>query len=76
MKKKKIMHAHRLENKTDSQVKRTTNNEHSPWKQIIKQIMQEYHLEEKHLQISKDMLKKLLDHMNKEKFQEEIEAEA
>ena len=53
-----------------------TNNEHSPWKQMVKQIMQEYHLEEKHLQISKDMMKKLLDHMNKEKFQEEIEAEA
>ena len=76
MKKKKTMQAHRLENKKDSLVKRNTNNEHSLWKQMIKQIMQEYHQEEKHLQISKDMLKKLLDHMNKEKFQEEIEAEA
>ena len=33
MKKKKIMQAHRFENKTDSLVKRTTNNEHSIWKQ-------------------------------------------
>ena len=76
MKKKKIMQAHRLENKTDSLVKRTINNEHSLWKQMVKQIMQEHHLEEKHLQISKDMMKKLLDHMNNEKVQEERETEA
>ena len=61
------MQAHRLENKTDSQVKRTKNDGHSLWKQMVIQIMQEYHLEEKHLQISKDMMKKLLDHMNNEK---------
>ena len=61
------MQAHRLENKTDWQVKRTKNDEHSLWKQMVIQIMQEYHLEEKHIQISKDMMKKLLDHMNNEK---------
>ena len=76
MKKKMIIQALRLENKADSLVKRTTNNEHSLWKQIVKQIMQEYHLEEKHLEISKDMMKKLLDPMNNKKFQKEIEAEA
>ena len=38
--------------------KHTTNNEHSPWKQMVKQIMQDYHLEDKRLQISKEMMKK------------------
>ena len=47
IKKKKIMQAHRLENKSESLVKRTTNNEHSLWKQMVKQIMQEYNMEEK-----------------------------
>ena len=70
------MQAHRLDSKADSLVKRTTNNEHNIWKQMVKQIMQDYHLEDKHLQIFKDMMKKLLDHMNNEKFQEEVAAEA
>ena len=42
------MQAYRLENKEVSPEKRTANNEHSLWKQMVKQIMQEYHLEDKY----------------------------
>ena len=37
--------------------------------------MNEYNLDEKHPQMSKAMLKKIIDHMNKEKYEEEIRKE-
>ena len=74
--KKKIMQAHRLENKDDSLAKRITSDKNSLWKKMVKEIMNEYHLEEKHLQMSKEMLKKIIDHVNKEKYKEEIRKEA
>ena len=64
------MQAQRLDNNEDSLVKRTTINEHSSWKQMMKQIMHEYHLEDKHQQVSKYMMKKLLDHIKNETFQQ------
>ena len=38
---------------------------------MVKEIINEYHLEEKHLQMSKEMLKKIIDHMNKEQSKSE-----
>ena len=57
MNKKKIMQAHQLENKDDSLAKRITSDKNILWKKMVKEIMNEYSLEEKHLQMSKEMLK-------------------
>ena len=73
--KKKIIQAHRLENKEGTLVKRLTKEASGIWRKETLEIMNQYNLKEEHLSMSKEMLKKILDLTNQEVFWKEMQNE-
>ena len=74
--KKKIMQAHRLENKDGTLAKRLTKETSSIWRKETLEIMNQYNLKEEHLSMSNEMLKRILDLTNQELFWKEMQNEA
>ena len=74
--KKKIMQAHRLENKDGTLAKILTKETSSIWRKETLETMNQYNLKEEHLSMSKEMLKKILDLTNHELFWKEMQNEA
>ena len=73
---KKIMQAPRLENKEGNLAKRLTKEASSIWRKETLEITNQYDLKEEHLNMSKEMLKKILDLTNQHLFSKEMQNEA